>query len=198
MKKSRILICSISLLMFFISLETFASNVAKEVPMSNELANESRAYLNKPWNVNFHDEIVASLFFTRFSKNELLLTARVEKRHFILALKKEGACAPKDMMRLCGNQYLLNNLEISINDRSVQLSEESLDIEKDYVNLTYTISLSEPVIKDIKVKTDYMFSYNDHSIIKVVFDMDGPTRSFNIKNKRRSITARFDRLGMND
>lgn len=138
-----------------------------------------------------HNELVGTFVFTPLGDCSLLLTATVEKKHLTHALKSEGSCALRDMMKVCGNQYLTDNFQVSIDGEQVCLAEEEMLIGKDYVTLTYTIDLQDNQIEEIKVQGDYMFSYNDHSILRVVFDCQGPTRSFNIKNSRRSITAKF-------
>lgn len=169
MKKNRSLFFTFIILLFFNKTSIYAS----EKPL---------------W---IHNEVVGTFLFEQFSDDLLLLTAMVEKKHFTNALKKEGDCAPKDMMRVCGNKYLLENFEVSINSQEVQLKEESLSIEKDYVVMTYTIAIPKTTIKDIKVTSDYMFKYNAHSISKVVFELSGRPRVFNIKNKKRAIIAKF-------
>lgn len=138
-----------------------------------------------------HREIVGVFVFEQYSEELLLLTATIEKEHFVHALKKEGTCELKDMIRVCGNKYLLENFEVMINDQEVQLSQESLNIEKEAIILTYTIPIAKDNVKQIKISSDYMFEYNDHAMLKVIFELNGRTRNFRIKNTNRAITAKF-------
>lgn len=138
-----------------------------------------------------HNEIVGTFAFEQLSDDYLLLNTKVEKKHFIHALKKEGDCSLKDMMRVCGNKYLEDNFQVEVNGRKMILNQEDIIIEKDFVILTYTIKLLNPKIDEIKVTGDYMFKYNDHAILKVIFDLGEKRRSFNIKNRRRTIIAKF-------
>lgn len=138
-----------------------------------------------------HNEIVGTFAIGQLPDNQLLLTAKVEKRHFVHALKKEGTCEMKDMIRVCGNEYLIENFQVEVNGRKMNLNQESLNTEKDYIIITYTIDLSDSKIEEIKVKSDYMFKYNDHSILRVIFELGNSTRSFNIKNRKRTIIAKF-------
>lgn len=138
-----------------------------------------------------HNELVGTFVFEKYADDLLLLTATVEKKQFVNVLKKEGSCELKDMMRVCGNQYLIQNFNVIINNQTVSLKEESLSIEKDFITLTYTIPISQQAIKQIKVTSDYMFKYNDHALLKVIFDMTGRPRIYNIKNKKRAIIAKF-------
>lgn len=138
-----------------------------------------------------HNEIVGTFAFEQLSDEYLLLNTKVEKKHFVHALKKEGECSSKDMMRICGNKYVEENFQVEVNGRKMILNQEDIIIEKDFVILTYTIKLLHPEIEKIKVTSDYMFKYNDHAILKVIFDLDEKRRSFSIKNRKRSIIAKF-------
>lgn len=138
-----------------------------------------------------HNEIVGTFSFEQLSDDYLLLNTKVEKKHFVHALKKEGTCSSKNMMRVCGNQYLKDHFQVEVNGRKMILHQEDIIIEKDFVILTYTIKLFTPKVKKIKVIGDYMFKYNDHSILKVIFDMNEERRTFSIKNRKRTIIAKF-------
>ena len=138
-----------------------------------------------------HNEIVGIFAFEQLSDDYLLLNTKVEKKHFVHALKKEGDCSLKDMMQVCGNKYLEDNFQVEVNGRKMILNQEGIIVEKDFVILNYTIKLLNPKIDEIKVTGDYMFKYNDHAILKIIFDMGEERRSFSIKNRRRIIIAKF-------
>lgn len=141
--------------------------------------------------VTIHDEIIGTFIFEQYSTELLLLTANLEKRHFAHALEQEGKCTMKDMIRVCGNKYLLENFDILIDGQKPELVLESSSVNKDFIILTYNIPIPKKNIESIKVTSDYMFKYNDHSILKVIFEIYGPSRTFNIKDKKRTIRAKF-------
>lgn len=139
----------------------------------------------------FHNEIVGVLVFEKFSNEQLLLTATLEKKHFVHALNKEGKCEKKDMMKVCGNHYVKENLEVTINGKIMTLNKASMQIERENIVVTYLIDFLDTEINQVEIKSDYMFKYNDHSLLKVIFELEGETRTFNIKNNRRSLIAKF-------
>ena len=173
------------ILLLLNSLSIEASNNIKEI---KEL---EKSIKNSTMPIVLHNEVVGTFVFEQYSEKLLLLTAIVEKKHLTLALKMEGDCELQDMMRVCGNKYLQENFGVKVNDENVVLKQESLSVEKDMVTVAYTIPISKEAIKEIEVTSDYMFKYNDHSLLKVIFNMGGRIRNFNIKNKRRTITASF-------
>lgn len=138
-----------------------------------------------------HSELVGTLVFAQLDECRLLITAEVDKKHLAYALKQEGACEPQDMMRICGHQYLTDNVAVGINGTATDLLQEDMTIGKDYVTYRYTIALTDPAVEKIQVTGNYLFKYNDHSILRVIFDFKGPTRSFTIKDSKRSILAKF-------
>lgn len=138
-----------------------------------------------------HNEVVGIFSFEKLSDDYLLLNVKVEKKHFVHALKKEKNCSLKNMMRVCGSEYLKDNFQVEINDKEMILNQEEITIEKDFIHLTYTIKLVTSQINKIKVVGNYMFKYNDHAILKIVFDLNEKRRNFNLKNTRRTIIAEF-------
>ena len=69
--------------------------------------------------VFIHNEIVGTFAFEQLSDDYLLLNTKVEKKHFVHALKKEGRCSSKDMMKICGNKYLEDNFQVEVNGLSL-------------------------------------------------------------------------------
>ncbi|MFK8009412.1 MAG: hypothetical protein AB8H03_23830 [Saprospiraceae bacterium] len=173
MRKTTNLIFMIMVILFLIKIPTYALKFSSPIPFI------------------IHNEIVGTFAFEQLSDDYLLLNTKVEKKHFVHALKKEGTCSAKDMMLVCGNQYLIDHFQVEVNGRKMILHSEDLIIEKDFVILTYTIKLLSPKVEEIKVIGDYMFKYNDHAILKVIFDINEERRNFSIKNRKRTIIAKF-------
>ena len=138
-----------------------------------------------------HNELLGTFIFQRFSPTELLITAYVEKAHFTLALKTEGNCSRQEMMEVCGSQYILDHFNIHINEKEMQPQFQGLNIDRESITLSYSLQLSAEELSSIKIQSDYMLDYNSHAISRVVFDLDGSTRSYDLRKNKKSIIAKF-------
>ena len=138
-----------------------------------------------------HSEVVGEIVFENF-KNELYATARLDKRFLTGALMAEGDCAPRDMMSVCGDQYVRENISLYVNGKPVTFEKELMEIQKGYVIITYKVISPDEKITNIKVDSSYMFKYNDHAILRISFSIDNINTSYNIKTSRRQIEAFFN------
>lgn len=137
--------------------------------------------------IYFHSEIVGTFVFEKYSDDLLLVTAILEKEHFIHVLKKEAECKPQEMINVCGNTHLTEHFSVIVNDQVVDFVQESIKIQKDLIVFTYSVPISPEPIKTVEVKSDYIFDYNDHAVLRVNFEISGQSRIFTLRDKRRKI-----------
>lgn len=136
--------------------------------------------------VNAHSETVANLSIEH-AEDGLTIIAALEKRHLTYALKKEAKCSPKDMLRVCANKYVAENIKVSINGKSVILTKVSQELTKNNVVITYKVKFEE-TIKNIVIKSDYMIKYNDHSKVKIVSKLTSENLLYSLSATRKKIT----------
>ena len=135
-----------------------------------------------------HFEVVATLEFIH-DNNTLYVKATLEKKHLTYALSKEGDCAPKDMMSVCAEKYLLDHIQMKLNGKEIALVKEGLQLQKGYVILTYRVE-NVQTVENIDIESDYMLAYNSHSITKYVVKLGEKIRYFSTKDKLRKITIK--------
>ncbi|MFY0607797.1 MAG: hypothetical protein JXR10_13855 [Cyclobacteriaceae bacterium] len=66
-----------------------------------------------------HSNVVGELRIENF-KNELYMEAIMDKRFLATALKKEAKCSPENMLEVCGNQYILDHIQIMVNGETLR------------------------------------------------------------------------------
>ena len=137
------------------------------------------------YQANAHAETVANLSI-EYTEDGLIIIASLEKKHLTYALKKEAKCSPKDMIRVCTNKYVKENIKVSINGKAVLLTKVSQQLTKNNVVITYKVKC-EKLIKEVVIKSDYMIKYNDHSKVKVISKLTSENLSYSLSAKRKKI-----------
>jgi outer membrane protein assembly factor BamA len=135
---------------------------------------------------NAHIETIANLEIEH-AEDGLTITARLEKHQLTYALKKEAKCHPKDMMRVCANKYVKDNIKVLINGKSVAITKVSQQLTKHNLTITYKVIFKE-TIKKVAIKSDYMIKYNNHSKVRVISRLKAENKIYNLTAKRKQIT----------
>ncbi len=138
-----------------------------------------------------HIELMGEFLFEKTPSGQLILSGKIDKSLLTKALKTEGNCAAKDMVQVCGNSYFKENFRISINGKMVNLEKVSIVIEKDFVSYSYKLDSEVSNPNSISVENDLIYSYNDHSQFKVLFNISDDVRYYSMRANKRSITVNF-------
>ena len=133
-----------------------------------------------------HIETVANLEIEH-AKDGLTITARLGKDYLTYALKKEAKCQPKDMLRVCANKYVKDNIKVFINGKSVAITKISQQLTKNNLIITYKIRFKETIEK-VAIKSNYMIKYNDHSKVRVISRLKAENKIYSLTAKRKQIT----------
>lgn len=139
-----------------------------------------------PGNSHAHTNTVGQLTLENF-KNELYITASMDKRFLTLALMNEGDCSPKEMLSKCGDEYLKDHIQLIINGDGECLTFSAFNVQKDYVTFNYVVVIDEKNIEYIDLQSDYMLDYHEHSVLKVSINVKGHNKSYNMKSSRQKI-----------
>lgn len=137
-----------------------------------------------------HNETLATMFI--FQVDDIVyVEASLEKKHLSYALNKDGNCSSDNMMEICGENYLLKHIIVSINGKQVVLEKIATFSTNDFINLHYKVS-NTPPLATISVKSNYMLEYNDHSRVKAIIDLDGQVSTYFLGCSRKEIIAKID------
>ena len=96
--------------------------------------------------VKAHSETVANLSI-EYAENGLTITTALEKQHLTYMLKKEGKCEPKDMLRVCANEYVKEHINMIINDKNVSITNASRRLTRNSLIIIYKVKFEEPIEK---------------------------------------------------
>lgn len=135
---------------------------------------------------NAHIETVANLEIEH-AEDGLTITARLEKDYLAYALKKEAKCQPKDMMRICADKYVKDNIKVFINGKSVAITKLSQRFTKSSLVITYKVTYKKTIEK-VMVKSNYMIKYNDHAKVRVISRLKTENKIYSLTAKRKQIT----------
>lgn len=138
------------------------------------------------YSVDVHIETVAQLAI-EYAQEGLIVTASLEKNHLSHVLKKEGDCLPQDMLRVCADQYVQNNIQLMVNGKQVELAKQSQELTKESLIIAYKIDCIAPV-QSIDIQSDYMIKYNDHAKVKVLSMLAEKNKVYSLSAKRKQIT----------
>lgn len=136
-----------------------------------------------------HTEIFAHLSYTNYN-NELFIRATLDKEPLVHALKKEGDCSAKTMLKECGDKFLKTYIKTKVNNKLVDLHRVGFEIEKDQIIFSYEVKNTSK-IESISVESEYMLKYNPHGGIKVFFEINEHKSSYTMTERRKKITANF-------
>lgn len=136
-----------------------------------------------------HVEVVGNFEIIHY-ENEISVKAYLEKHHLTLALQSEGNCEPRDMLKVCGDQYLQSHFEMILNGKTAILEAKGMTIERDFIIYQFTCEAPEKIEK-IRINSTYMQSYNPHALVRIGFNVHEQERMFQIKLPRKSILAKF-------
>lgn len=127
-----------------------------------------------------HNELLAT-FLVESYDGQVYVKAIVEKRHITAALEQEGDCQPADMMSKCGEEYITEHLQLSINGVTVSLAQLSMDIEQENVTYLFKVKGEFPQVKKVALVSDYMFDYNEHAILRAVIGLGDEPKSYTLR-----------------
>ena len=144
-----------------------------------------------PRSLTAHTEIAGRLIFENF-ENELYVRAELDKRLLTVALMYEGDCPPREMLAVCGDQYLREHLKITVNCTETDLEKLSMEIQHRHVIFSYKVLHPNEQLRSIGVSSSYLLKYNDHAIVRTHFDIDLHTKSYDLNASRQSIEATFN------
>jgi hypothetical protein len=135
--------------------------------------------------VEMHSNVVGQIQVDNFG-NELFLVATMDKRPLTVALMNEGDCAPQDMLRVCGNEYLQEHIQFFVNGEKVRPELQRMDMEKEHLVFNYYIP-SIGTLENLKVISDYMISYHDLSEVKFNLTIQQLSKQFTLSQNKKEI-----------
>jgi hypothetical protein len=136
-----------------------------------------------------HNETMATIFIFQVG-NTVYVEASLEKRCLVYALQQEGGCSPENMMKVCGDKYVRENIIVSINGKEVVLEKVAMYSTRDFITIHYKVS-NMNTLASIGVKSSYMLKYNNHSRVKAVFDFNNNVSTYFLHESRKEILAKF-------
>ena len=134
-----------------------------------------------------HANVVAHVLIDNYH-NDLYGEVYLEKVLFAKALREEADCVPSEMLSRCGPEYVAKYLKMSLNGEFVRFTQQSMDVQKDYIIYRFHLGKADPGISEVIVKTDYMFRYDDHAVIKLRIKIDEVEKHYNLNTSRKEIT----------
>lgn len=138
-----------------------------------------------------HTETVATYVVEKYN-NQYFIRATLNKRLLTTALKKEAECTPAEMISVCGKNYVLDHLEVKINGELKVLEKVSHEIQKNNVEILFKLKGDILKLHLLEIKSDYLFAYNNHGLIKVLLNfMDEPI-SYTLTPKRNQMKYKAD------
>ena len=142
---------------------------------------------NTPKTNIIHSNVVAHVLIDNYH-NDLYAEVYFKKDLFTMALLQEESCAPENMVKVCGNSYAQQHINMTLNDEPLTFENQSVNIEKDYVIYRYFLGSSNGKIQKIEVESDYMLKYDDHSVTKLRIKIDELEKHYSLKAERKKIT----------
>ncbi len=137
-----------------------------------------------------HSEMAGQLIFENF-KNELYVKSIIDKRMLSLALMQEADCTPDQMISICGDEYLQEHIQITVNCQQVTYEKVSVTLEKNAVVYTYRMIKADEPIASVSVTSDFLLRYNEHAFVRTQFAIDNISKSFDLKASKKTIEANF-------
>ena len=137
-----------------------------------------------------HTEIVADFYFETHDDG-LYVLAVLEKHHLTLALQSEGICAPQDMLAVCGDQYVKDNFQLTINGKAMTMDKEGMDVKREQIIYSYKVKEGPMKIEELSVNSTYMLKYNEHAFTRVAININDQQVQYNLRASRQTLTASF-------
>ena len=106
------------------------------------------------------------------------------------ALQAEADCPHATMMSVCADSYVRDNITVEVNGTPVTITKQQMQMAQSSVILVYEVK-SDEFVESIGVESSYMLRHNDHTILRVGFDMGEKPRLFTMSNSRTQIKADF-------
>jgi len=137
-----------------------------------------------------HSNILGELRIDNFN-HELFVDAYLDKQMLTTALIREADCQPQDMMSVCGGQYLQDHVKIHVNGQLLSFSQQAMEVHKEYVVYRYYLGETDQSIQTIKVESDYLLDYYEHTVLKVKIGVEDLTKSYNLNATMKKIEAKI-------
>lgn len=133
-----------------------------------------------------HDHTTAEFHF-QVVEGKVYVKAFLLKEHITRVLMLEGDCPPRDMIKVCGDEYLQEHFRCKVNGVSVGLKQLAVTLEKSYIIIDYELDATFKSVDEIQVENSYMLLYDDHAVCRIKFSIDDVTKQYITRQSRQTI-----------